>query len=940
MEMQFNGEFKVDLPREEVFELLSDPQKFAPMMPTFKSLEMKDDRTAIVKISVGIGRIRGTASTELTLDEVEASRRASYVGKGKLMQGVYQMTSSFDLEDAPEGGTVVKWQGETQLVGKILSIAGGGMRGYAEKEINNLISSLQLALSPESGPTAVAPAEEGFLSKIWQALFGKPAAEAPAEPPKSELTEVPIAPHPEDVAKAQREARDKIEALLDIGRTEKPLARKEDDRLIRGNGFFVDDYKPHGVLHMAIVRSPYAHANILNIDVSRAEAMPGVVCTMTGKEVAEQTDPYIQIGPEPGGNIQDYCMAVDKAVYQGDPVAIVVAETQGLAADAVQLVDVEYEVLKPVLTCEEALKNENILHEVAGTNHIWHGVYEYGDVGQAFEEAAHVVKIDTLKFHRFGSTALETNAVVATWDKRGEVDIFCNTIMTISMAMVAPAIRVSMDKLRLRTHDIGGGFGNKIGNYPYITMAALASRKAGGAPVKWVESRSEHMQAGGHGSERSYFDTEVALDKDGVMTAIRSRHVDDCGAYPRYEPLGCVIWAQVLPAAYKLKNVRIDFNQVVTNKGPCAPNRGYSRLPHIWFMERVIDICGYELGIPADEIRLRNYIEEFPYTTPNGCVYDSGDFPAMLAKAKEAIGWDDWKQKQDEARKEGRLIGIGIGTTLDSGTNNFGQAQIINPYMPFSGNSEVATVKLDLDGTVSVSLGTFPQGQGHETTAAQVVAEDLGIPPEMVNVKTGFDSARNNHSGVSGTYASQFAVTGLSAAHGAAEKLKAELKKLAAFALEANEDDLEMGVGEMGPEVRVVGTDSGINYWALSNMVNANNAQLPEDLRGVQLNVRHVYVPPFKVPDLEKKYGNLTLTYALQLHIAVIEVNPDTCQSKILDYAIVDDCGKVVNHMIVKGQSQGGAAHGIGAALLEIMPYDPGWKRNFRLVYGLRANHD
>ncbi len=494
--------------------------------------------------------------------------------------------------------------------------------------------------------------------------------------------------------------------------------------------------------------------------------------------------------------------------------------------------------------------------------------------------------------------------------------------MTIAMAMVAPALRVSMDHFRLRTHDIGGAFGNKICNYPYITMAALASRKTGGAPVKWVETRSEHMQAGGHGSERNYFDTEVALDENGVITAIRSRHVDDCGAYPRYEPLGCVIWSQVLPAAYKLKNIRIDFNQVVTNKGPCAPNRGYSRLPHIWFMERVIDICGHELGIPADEMRLRNYIEEFPYTTPNGCVYDSGDFPTMLAKAKDAIGWDDWKQKQEEARNEGRLIGIGIGTTIDSGTNNFGQAQIVNPYMPFSGNSEVATVKLDLDGSVTVTLGTFPQGQGHETTAAQVVAEDLGIDPDMINVHTGFDSARNSHTGVSGTYASQFAVTGLSAAHGAAVKLKAELKKLAAFALEANEDDLEMGVGEQGPEVRVVGTDSGINYWALSNIVNANNAQLPEELRGLTLNVRHVYVPPFEVPDLEKKYGNLTLTYALQLHIAVIEVDPDTSQSKILDYAVVDDCGKVVNHMIVAGQVHGGTAHGIGAALLEEMPFD------------------
>jgi len=339
-------------------------------------------------------------------------------------------------------------------------------------------------------------------------------------------------------------------------------------------------------------------------------------------------------------------------------------------------------------------------------------------------------------------------------------------------------------------------------------------------------------------------------------------------------------------------------------------------------MERVMDICGHELNIPADEIRLRNYIEEFPYTTPNGCVYDSGDFPAMMSKAKEIIGWDQWKEKQEQARAEGRLLGIGIGTTLDSGTNNFAQSRIINPFLPFSGNAQAATAKLDLDGSLSVCVGSFPQGQGHETTVSQVVAEELGIDSDMVHVKTGFDTERNCNTGTNGTYASQFAVTGLSAVHGAIEKLKTEMKKLAANALEANENDLEFGIGEQGPEFRVAGTDKGVNYWALSNMVNYNTATLPEELRDLSLNVRHVYVPPFQVPDVEKKYGNLTLTYAMQMHITVVEVDPETFRTKILDYAIVDDCGKVINHMIVEGQVHGGAAHGIGAALQEIMPFD------------------
>jgi len=924
MEMKFAGEFLIELPREQVFELLSDPEKFAPLLPTFHSLEMIDDKTANLRVKVGIGRIHALASTQLILDEALPPESIRYIGKGKVMQGAYQMISSFRLD--PEGdATRIKWSAETVLAGKILSLAGGGLRGYAEKEINSLIGSLQQSLTPEAIRARDQPAvaKPSWYSRLIAFLMGRraedvPAGEAPGPAPEEPLLAVP----PQDLLELQQEAKTRIERILATTRYSGALSRKEDKRLIRGQGLYVDDLQPGRLLHMVLVRSPYAHARILNVDVSQAEAVPGVAGTLTGREVSELAVPFMQIGQEPSANIRDYPLAVDKAVYQGDPVAAVIAESVEIATDAAQLISVDYEKLPAVVTCSDALEDKVVLHEPAGTNKTWQGVYEYGDVDGAFRDAAHVVRIDHLKFHRFSSTPLETNAVVATWDGRDKLDFFSNTAMTIPLTMIASALDVRIDQIRLRTHDIGGSFGNKICNYPYMTLAALASRKLAGRPVKWVETRSEYMQAGGHGSERDYFDTEVALDENGVITGLRSRHVDDCGAYPRYEPLGCVIWSQVLPAAYKLRNIRIDFSQVVTNKGPCAPNRGYSRLPHLWFMERVIDICGHELGIPADEMRLRNYIEEFPYTTPNGCVYDSGDFPAMMARAKELIGWDTWRKKQAEARAQGRLLGIGIGTTLDSGTNNFAQARIINPFLPFSGNSQTAIVKLDLDGSVSVCVGSFPQGQGHETTAAQVVADELGIGTDQIMVKTGFDTERNSHTGTCGTYASQFAVTGLSSIHGAVAKLKTEMKKLAAHTLEASEDDLEFGMGNEGPEVRVRGTDKSVNYWALSNMVNYNNATLPEELRDITLNARHVYVPPFQIPDIEKKYGNLTLTYALQLHMAVVEVDAETCQTRILDYVAVDDCGKVINHMIVEGQVHGAAAHGLGAALIETMPYD------------------
>jgi len=704
------------------------------------------------------------------------------------------------------------------------------------------------------------------------------------------------------------------------------VPRKEENRLLRGRGRFADDIKLHDMAYLRFVRSPYAHAKIVSLETAAAEALPGVICVLTGREIAPKTHPFIEIAPEPGGKIQDYPLAVSKVRYQGEPVAAVVAETPRLADDAAELVQVEYEPLEPVVDAEEALKDTSILHEESGTNKVWNGVFEYGDIEAAFREAAYVVHIDRMHFHRFSSTPLENNVVIGEWNPKDDhIYYSCNnSFPSFAIQFLAAHLGVHIDRIRVETADIGGSFGIKITSYPQMAVCALASKKAGGRPIKWVETRSEHMVSSAHGNERTFRDTRVALDKDGVITAVDSRHIDDCGAYPRYEPLGCVIWSQVVPGVYRFRNVRIDFAQAVTNKCPVGPNRGYSRMQHLWFLERVVDICAHELGIPGDEMRMRNYIraEEFPYLTPNGCIYDSGNYPKMLEVAKKLIGWDEWKKKQAEAKAEGRLIGLGIGTTLDSGTNNFGQSQIVNPGAPFSGNSQGANCKLDIYGEVIVAVGSCPQGQGHETTAAQVVADVLGISPDLISVRTGFDTERNVHTGFSGTYASQFAVSGLSAVHGAAQKLKAEMKRLAAFVLEAKEDDIEFGTGNQGPELCARSTGKSINYWGLANIVNVNSAVLPTDMHDVTLNCRYVWRAPFKVPDKQKKYGNLTLTYASQLHIAVVEVERDTFIPRILDYVAVDDCGTVINPPIVEGQVYGATAHGIGAALMENCVYD------------------
>jgi 2-furoyl-CoA dehydrogenase large subunit len=438
--------------------------------------------------------------------------------------------------------------------------------------------------------------------------------------------------------------------------------------------------------------------------------------------------------------------------------------------------------------------------------------------------------------------------------------------------------------------------------------------------VQWTEWRTDFHLSMSHGNERWFLDTEVAVKKDGTLLGFRTTALDDAGAWLRYEPLGGVIWAQVTPGMYGWRHIRVDFKQVVTNKAPCSPNRGYSRMQHLWFTERVIDIVANELGLDPVEVRKRNYIKagEMPYETPNGCVYDSGDYAKMLDSALELIGYDEIEARRSEAEGRGKLLGFGIGSTLDSGTNNFGQSRLINPELQFSGNNEVATVKLDIFGEVVVTLGTTPQGQSHETTASQVVADILGCSVDDVHVRAGHDSYWNSHAGFSGTYASQFAVTGLGAVKGATDMLAAEMRELASVVLGCAPDDIELAEGQ----ARIAGNpEAALPFMALGAIINANNAGLPEDL-DVTLNCRYVYRPPFQPPDVERKFGNLTLTYAAQIHAVVVEVDPETGQYEVVDYAAVDDCGVRINPQVVEGQVMGATAQALGAATHETFTYD------------------
>jgi CO/xanthine dehydrogenase Mo-binding subunit len=701
------------------------------------------------------------------------------------------------------------------------------------------------------------------------------------------------------------------------------VRRKEDKRLLQGEGVFVDDVKRHGMGYLHFVRSPYAHAHITRVDVSAAEAIDGVYGTLTGEEVAALTDPFFQISSVPGANIKDFSLAVGKVRYVGESVVAVVAETRELARDASELVEVDYEPLPAVVDARKAQDADApVLHDDAEGNLMWTGLYSWGDLDSAFAEADRVVKIPELHFHRFNSTPLECDGALVEYNRGvGQWTIHTNNQFPgFAAIMMGPAMRVGLDKLRFVTQDIGGGFGNKITSHPQLVVCCLLARKLN-RPVQWTEWRTDFHLSMSHGNERWFQDTEVAVKDDGTLLGFRTKALDDAGAWLRYEPLGGVIWAQVTPGMYRWRHIELDFTQVATNKAPVSPNRGYSRMQHLWFTERVIDIVAKELGLDPVEVRKKNYIraEDMPYETPNGCVYDSGDYAAMLDLALELVGYDSIAGKRAEAEARGKRLGVGIGSTLDSGTNNFGQSRLINPELQFSGNNEVATVKLDIFGEIVVTLGTTPQGQGHETTAAQVVADILNCSVDDVHVRAGHDSYWNSHAGFSGTYASQFAVTGLGAVKGATEMLAAEIKKLAGAVFGGvPPEGLEFAEGG----VRIKDSpDAFLPFMACGAIINANNAGLPEDL-DVTLNCRYVYRPPFEVPDVEKKFGNLTLTYACQVHVAVVEVDPETGAYEIVDYAAVDDCGKRINPQIVEGQVMGATAQALGAAIHETYEYD------------------
>lgn len=709
-----------------------------------------------------------------------------------------------------------------------------------------------------------------------------------------------------------------------VGRS---IRRTEDKRLLMGKGQFLDDMKLSGMYYAAVLRSPFPHAVIKSVDVSEALKIPGVRGVLTGEDVARMSRPFPQAVDEP---LEYYCIAVDRARYVGEGVAVVVAEDRYLAEDALQALRVDYDPLPAVVDVEKAIEESApILHPKVGTNLINHRKLRYGDPDTAFAEADVIVG-GKYFFPKYSSTPLETFAVIAEYEPAEDIfTVWSNFQGPFTMHPVsAAALKIPENRLRfIIPADIGGGFGIKSSMFPQMVMTALAAKKMG-VPVKYIEDRMEHLMSSSSGTDR-VTTIEVAAKKDGTILGIRKKVLDNVGAYLRSPEPACMYRAtgnQLGP--YTIRNLAWDAYVVMTNKCPTGPNRGYGCQQLYFETERVVDLLAEKLGMDPSEVRRKNLIpkDQFPYSAATGGIYDSGDYLGCLEMALEKANYKKLRQEQERARKEGRLFGIGLATVVDPSVTNIGYITVAyspefrssGKFNPKSGSSETAVVKMDPLGQVSVIINTVPEGQGHETIAGQIVADELTISPDDVRVVSGLDTFTRFWSITTGTYSSRFASVGASAIAMAARRVREKLLKIAAHQLEADEEDLELVKGV----IQVKGApDRKLPIRRVAGLAHWNQGELPEGMEpGIHASYTYNF-PVSKAPD-DKDRVDSSVTYGFIADLACVEIDPQTGQVEIKKYITVHDCGSILNPMLVEGQIYGSFVHGLGGAFYEEMVYD------------------
>ncbi len=681
------------------------------------------------------------------------------------------------------------------------------------------------------------------------------------------------------------------------------VLRNEDPRFLTGRAQYVDDITLPGMLEAAMLRSPYAHALIKRIDYSRALEIPGVHGVITGAEV----EPHIEPGKGstyPSGGVW-YYIATDRVRFAGEIVAIVAAENRYIAEDALEAIEVEYEDLPVVFDPERATDpDQPVLHPGApGGNEVLNRVLDFGDVDAAFADADVVVR-ERLVVHRHSSTPLEGLAAIASFDPvTEETTIWANIGNLGRFTAATKALKMDHADVRLIVPDVGGSFGLKAWVHQRAVLLALLSRKVG-RPVKWTEDRLEHLQASHHGTGRIAW-VEMAGKRDGTILGMKVRTLDDQGAYIAItEPHGPALMMATVAGPYRFRNVRIEARCVVTNKCPVASNRGYGRVQPVFALERIIDRLARELEMDPVAVRMKNFIpaEAYPYLTPTRALYDSGDPTAVMAQAKELLNYDAARREQADARAAGRLLGIGVAMSVEGGAPS-----------PF----DVATIMLGPDGRLMVQTPTLAQGQGHETTIAQIVAERFDVDPSNIHVTVQLDTRTMPYTTVSGTYASKFSATGAPAVHGAARKLAEQLAELAANVLDADPKEITFRDGKLvapGPErsisLREIAARANGTPWAFG------------DDADVSLQATYFWRWPNVNPDPERRGSPGSATFAVVCHAALVEIDRESGAVKVLNYASSEDCGTLINPMIVRGQVMGGTINGLGWALTEKFVYN------------------
>jgi carbon-monoxide dehydrogenase large subunit len=676
-----------------------------------------------------------------------------------------------------------------------------------------------------------------------------------------------------------------------------PVKRREDPRLITGAGQYLDDLAFPGMLHLAVVRSPYGHAKVNGIDASEALKLPDVVAVYTTSDVEGETTgplPY-EFGWQPFENVNDFPrgpLATDKVRYVGDPVAVVVAETRYGARDAAAAVEVDYDPLPAVVDPEQALEEgAPLLFEASGTNLGHTQTKVAGDVDGAFAQADKVVKI-RVKNQRVIPAPMEMRGALAIWrpdgaDSPGELTLYETTQNAHGLRKgIAPLLGYPENKVRVIVPDMGGGFGNRADVAPETVLACIAAKRLN-RPVKYQETRTESNQAAMHGRDQTDI-VEAAVANDGQVTAIKVTAICDIGAYNQFlSPLMGMLTGVMIPGNYDVPNLRFELKGVYTNKTPIGAYRGAGRPEATYLLECLMDAVAHELRLDPAEVRRKNFIppDRFPHATAFGTSYDTGEYEKALDKALEVSGYKQLREEQQQAKAQGKLMGIGLAAYVE-----------ICGFGPW----EQATVRVDPGGKIRAYTGVSPHGQGTATTLAQLISDDLGVSIDDIVVIHG-DTAQVPAG--NGTGGSRGVVQGGNAMLLASGQVRDKAVRIAAHLLEAAPDDIDIttsGYAVRGAEDRkkTLGEISAAAYGG--------------------------NVPPGDEPGLEatRFFTAPGETFPFGVHIAVVDVDPETGRTTLRRFIAVDDCGTVVNPLLLDGQRHGGIAQGAAQALCEEVVYD------------------